>query len=82
MTFDDMRADFRARRLGVPSLPITGCITYPAAAALSLVTPPAWHNAVLTACFWSIMPIAALIGRLRGESRWAIPTTPCSGSAR
>jgi hypothetical protein len=67
MTLDDMRADFLARRLGVPSLPIAGCIAYPAAAALSLVTPAAWHNAVLTACFWSIMPIAALIGKIRGE---------------
>jgi hypothetical protein len=67
MTLDEMRADFLTRRLGVPSLPITGCIVYPAAAALSLVTPLAWHNAVLTACFWSIMPIAALIGKIRGE---------------
>lgn len=67
MTLDEMRADFLARRLGVPSLPIAGCIAYPVAAGLSLVAPVAWHNAVLTACFWSIMPIAALIGKIRGE---------------
>ena len=41
MTFEEMRADFLARRLGIPSLPIAGCIAYPAAAALSLVTPVA-----------------------------------------
>jgi hypothetical protein len=69
MTLEEMRADFLARKLGIPSLPIAGCIVYPVAAALSLVTPAAWHNAVLTACFWSIMPIAALIGRIRGEKQ-------------
>jgi hypothetical protein len=67
MTIDEMRADFIRRRKGSLALPITGVIVYSAAAVLSLVVSPERHNLVLTLCFWSIMPIGALIMKLRGE---------------
>lgn len=73
MTLDEMRADFIARRKGVPSLPITGIVNYSAAALASLVTPPAWHNWVLFIAFWAIMPVAGIIGKLRGEQLFAPP---------
>jgi hypothetical protein len=68
-TFEELQRDFIARRKGVPSLPITGIVNYSAAALLSLVVAPAWHNLVLTLCFWAIMPVAAVIGALRGEKQ-------------
>lgn len=71
-----MRADFIARRKGVPSLPITGIIVYSIAALASLVTPAGYHNLVLAACFWSIAPLAALISRIRGEELAGNPDNP------
>jgi hypothetical protein len=73
MTLDEMRADFIARRKGVPSLPITGILTYGSAALASLFVPPEAHNLVLAIAFWSIMPIAALISKLRKETMFAPP---------
>jgi hypothetical protein len=67
MTFEEMRADFIIRRKGSLALPITGVIVYSAAALLSLVVDPSSHNLVLTLCFWSIMPVGFVIGRMRGE---------------
>ena len=67
MTFQEMRLDFITRRKGSMALPITGIIVYSAAALISLVTDPRWHNLALTLCFWSIMPVGALIMKLRGE---------------
>ena len=67
MTFDEMRADFIIRRKGSLGLPITGVIAYSAAALLSLVVDSRYHNVVLTLCFWSILPIGLVIGRIRGE---------------
>lgn len=67
MTFEEMRADFIIRRKGSISLPMTGVIVYSTAAVLSLLTSGRYHNLILTLCFWSIMPVGFLIGRLRGE---------------
>jgi hypothetical protein len=67
VTFEEMQADYIARRKGVPSLPITGIVNYSAAAGLSLLVDPRLHNVVLAAAFWAIMPVAAAIARLRGE---------------
>ncbi len=79
MTFEDMRADFIRRRKGSLALPITGVIVYSAAALLSLVTPVAWHNPVLTACFWTIMPVGALVMKLRGEESGSAAENPLFG---
>ena len=49
------------------ALPITGIIVYSAAALLSLVVAPKLHNLVLTVCFFAIMPVGALLMKLRGE---------------
>lgn len=76
MTFDEMRADFIIRRKGSLALPITGVIAYSAAALLSLVVDSRYHNLVLTLCFWSILPIGLLIGRLRGEDMSTPPENP------
>jgi uncharacterized membrane protein YqjE len=67
MTFEEMRADFVIRRKGSLALPMTGVIVYSAAALLSLVVPPAYHNLTLALCFWSIMPIGLVMARWRGE---------------
>jgi hypothetical protein len=67
MTFDEMRADFITRRKGSLALPITGIIVYSLVAVLTLVVDPRWHNAVLAICFWLIMPIGALLMKIRGE---------------
>lgn len=66
LTLEEMRADYRRSRGVVPSLPIAGCINYSVAAVLSLAVAPERANLVLFCCFWAIMPVAALIGRLRG----------------
>ena len=68
MTFDQMRADFITRRKGSLALPITGIIVYSLVAALTLFIDPRWHNAVLAICFWLIMPVGALMMKLRGET--------------
>ena len=75
-TFDQLRADFLESRKGALSLPITGAINYSIAAGLSLVVPASLHNLVLTICFWMIMPVAALIGRLRHEDFTGDPANP------
>jgi hypothetical protein len=67
MTLQEMRLDFILRRKGSLALPITGSIVYSAAAMLSLLVDPRWHNLALTLCFWSIMPIGALMMKIRGE---------------
>ena len=66
-TLQEMRLDFITRRKGSMALPITGIIVYSAAAVLSLLLDPRWHNLALTLCFWSIMPVGALMMKLRGE---------------
>lgn len=76
MTIEEMRIDFATRRQRVPALPITGCINYSVAAGLSLIVPAAQANLALTICFWAIMPVAALIGALRGESKMTNPANP------
>jgi len=67
MSFDEMRADFIIRRKGLLALPMTGVVVYSAAALLSVLVDARLHNLVLTLCFWSIMPVAVVIGRARGE---------------
>ena len=74
MTFEDMRADFIARRKGSLSLPITGALLYSLAALLSLWVPSAQHNLLLTICFWAILPVGAMITKLRGE----LPSNPAN----
>lgn len=73
MTLEEMRADYRRSRMVVPSLPIAGCINYSVAAALTLAVVPERANLVLLCCFWAIMPVAALIGRLRRAERSGDP---------
>lgn len=75
MTFEEMRADFITRRRGSLALPITGLIVYSTIALLSLIVPPEAHNLTLALGFWAIMPIGALIMRLRGE-RAGTPDNP------
>lgn len=67
MTFEDMQVDFIRTRPRVPSLPITGAIVYSAIALLSLIVAPAPRNLALFLGFWAIMPIGALIMKLRNE---------------
>jgi hypothetical protein len=84
MTFEEMRADFIARRRGSLALPITGLIVYSAIALLSLAVPAEAHNLTLALGFWAIMPVGALIIRIRGE-RGGTPDNPLfrlSGFAR
>lgn len=76
MTFDEMRADFIIRRKGSLALPMTGMIVYSAAALLSILVDSRFHNLVLTLCFWSIMPVAVVIGRARGEDMSAPRENP------
>lgn len=76
MTFEEMRADYVRRRKGVPSLPITGIINYGVAAIASLLVAQVYANLVLTLCFWAIPPVAALIGRVRGEDMTGTPDNP------
>jgi len=67
MTFEEMRADFIRTRPGVPSLPIAGVIVYSTVAILTLLVAPERRNLVLFLCFWMIMPVGALLMKLRGE---------------
>ena len=76
MTFDEMRSDFIIRRKGSLALPITGVIAYSGAALLSLVVDPGHHNLLLTLCFWSILPIGLIVGRIRGEDMSTPPENP------
>jgi hypothetical protein len=81
MTFQEMRLDFITRRKGSMALPMTGVIVYSAAAILSLLVDPRWHNLVLTLCFWSIMPIGALMMKIRGEELGSPQENPLFGLA-
>jgi len=76
MTFDEMRADFIRRRKGSLALPITGVIVYSTAALLSLAVAPEWRNTVLAVCFWLIMPVGALVMKLRGEESGSAAENP------
>jgi hypothetical protein len=76
MTFEDLRADYLAHRSNALALPITGAINYSAAAVLSLLLAPQYHNAALTLCFWAIMPVARLIGHFRAENMYGKPDNP------
>ena len=81
MTFREMQLDFITRRRGSMALPITGIIVYSAAAILSLIVDPRWHNLVLTLCFWSIMPVGAVMMKLRGEEIGSPQENPLFGLA-
>ncbi|HYG47003.1 MAG TPA: hypothetical protein VD846_03585 [Allosphingosinicella sp.] len=76
MTFAEMQADFLRGRRGALSLPLTGIANYAAAAAASLFVPAAFANLVLALCFWAIPPVAALLGRIRGEDFRGTPGNP------
>jgi hypothetical protein len=80
-TFQEARLDFIQRRKGSLSLPITGVLVYSAAAVLSLMLDPRWHNLALTLCFWTIMPIGALIMKIRGEELGSPQENPLFGLA-
>ncbi len=69
MTFDEMQKDFVRTRLGVPSLPIAGVIVYSGIALASLGLPDAYRNLALFLGFWLIMPIGAVVMKLRSEGR-------------
>jgi Family of unknown function (DUF7010) len=76
MTFAEMQAQFVRSRRGALSLPLTGILNYGAAALASLWVAKAYANLVLAFCFWAIPPVAALIGRLRGEDFRGLPGNP------
>ena len=76
MSLEEMRLDFITRRKGSMALPMTGIIAYSAAAILSLLVDPRWHNWVLAACFWSILPIGALMMKVRGEELGSAAENP------
>lgn len=67
MTFEEMQRDFVETRLGVPSLPFAGVLVYSGIALCTLAVPPDHRNLVLFLGFWLIMPVGALIMKLRGE---------------
>lgn len=81
MNFQELRLDFIMRRKGSMALPITGIMVYSAAAILSLIVDPRWHNLVLTLCFWSIMPVGAVMMKLRGEEIGSPQENPLFGLA-
>ena len=76
MTFEEMQYEYVRARTGVPSLPITGVIVYSAVAVLSLWVAPDHRNLLLFLCFWMIIPLGALIMRLRGEVILPNPANP------
>jgi hypothetical protein len=76
MTLADLQSDFLRGRKGALSLPMTGVVNYGIAAAASLLVAPAHANLALTLCFWAIPPVAAIIGRLRGEDFRGRPDNP------
>ena len=67
MTLQQMRLDFITRRKGSMALPITEILAYSTAALFSLLLDPRWHNLALTICFFAIMPVGALMMKVRGE---------------
>lgn len=68
MTFEEMQRDFIRTRLGVPSLPFAGVMVYGAIALASLWIAPDRRNLLLFLGFWLIMPLGAIIMKLRGET--------------
>lgn len=76
MTFEEMQTDFIRGRPEVPSLPITGVIVYSTVAILSLNVAAEHRNLVLFLGFWMIMPIGALMMKLRGEKVTPNPANP------
>jgi hypothetical protein len=80
-TLHDMRVDFITRRKGSLALPICGILVYSAAAALSLVLEPRWHNLTLSLCFFSVMPLGALMMKFRGEELGSATENPLFGLA-
>lgn len=76
MNFDSMRSDFLRSRRGALSLPATGVISYGTAAILSLFIAEAHANLTLALCFWAIPPVAAIVGRIRGEDFRGKPDNP------
>jgi len=81
MTFQEMRLDFIIRRKGSLALPICGIIVYSVAAALSLFLDHRWHNLVLTLCFFAVMPLGALMMKIRGEELGNARENPLFGLA-
>lgn len=71
-----MQAEFVRARRGALSLPLTGALSYGVAALGGLFVPAAGGNLVLAICFWAIPPVAALIGRIRGEDFRGNPGNP------
>jgi hypothetical protein len=67
VTFEEMQRDFIKARLGVPSLPFAGVIVYSGIALGSPAVEPGHRNLLLFLGFWMIMPIGALLMKLRGE---------------
>jgi hypothetical protein len=76
MTFEEMQADFIRSRRGALSLPLTGVLNYGGVAVASVFIADAYANLVLALGFWAIPPIAALIGRIRGEDFRGNPDNP------
>lgn len=76
MTFEEMQSDFIRSRRGTPSLPIAGVLVYSAVAILSLAVAPEHRNLLLFLGFWTIMPVAAVIMKLRGEVVTPNPANP------
>lgn len=76
MTLQEMRLDFILRRRGSLALPICGVFVYSVAAILSLILEPRWHNLALTLCFFAVMPLGALMMRLRGEAQGSAAENP------
>ena len=76
MTLEEMRRDFVTRRKGSLALPITGIVVYSTVALLTLVVDPRWHNTALAICFWLIMPVGALIMKVRGEEQGDAKANP------
>jgi hypothetical protein len=76
MTFEQMQAEFVRSRRGALSLPLTGVLNYTAAAIASLFVSQGRANLILATCFWAIPPVAALIGRIRGEVFGGDPRNP------
>lgn len=76
MNFSDMQADYIRQRKGALSLPLTGVLNYGAAAVASLFVADVHANLTLAICFWLIPPVAALIGKIRGENFRGDPRNP------
>ncbi|HEX8573653.1 MAG TPA: hypothetical protein VF759_12980 [Allosphingosinicella sp.] len=76
MNFAEMRLDFLRRRRGALSLPAAGVVNYGMAAIASLFLSAEHWNLALALSFWAIPPVAAIIGRFRGEDFRGQPDNP------